>query len=178
MPNYIRDFIPGATYFFTVALADRDSDLLVREVDALRQAWAAVAGSHPFRTIAVCILPDHLHAIWRLPPGDARAPMRWGQIKRRFSHGLAAAPPRRASQRARREKGVWQRRYWEHRIRDEEDLETHVNYIHWNPVKHGLVRRVGDWPFSSFHRWVLRGDLPPEWGLVSAADGDDGRYGE
>ena len=176
MPRYIRAFTPGGTCFFTVALADRRSDLLVREIDALRAAYAKVQRRHPFTTLAVCILPDHLHALWRLPPGDADAPLRWSQIKHGFSATLPAQSTR-ASQVARREKGIWQRRFWAHYIRDEEDLARHVDYTHFNPVKHDLVRQVKDWPHSSFHRWVERGELPAEWGLVRAA-GDEGRFGE
>lgn len=117
-----------------------------------------MAQQHPFRTVAICILPDHLHAGWRLPDGDAGYPLRWQQIKRRFAF-LSGA------------RGCWQRRYWEHQIRDEEDFARHVDYVHFNPVKHGHVQRVRDWPYSSFHRWVARGDLPAEWGMAQAANG-------
>lgn len=176
MPRYVRDFLPGATCFFTVTLADRRGDLLVREVARLRAAYAETCRRHPFDTLAICVLPDHLHAIWRLPSNDADVPLRWMQIKRRFALGLPAAADRSPSQLSRREKGLWQRRYWEHRIRDEADLARHVEYIHWNPVKHGLARQVRDWPFSSFHRWVARGDLPLEGGLVEGEG--SGRFGE
>jgi putative transposase len=176
MPRYIRHFLPGATYFFTVTLADRASTLLVDEIARLRMAYAATREQYPFDTVAICVLPDHLHAVWRLPVGDADVPLRWGSIKRAFSRECAATPARSASQARRREKGIWQRRYWEHQIRNEDDLARHVEYIHWNPVKHGLVRQVRDWPFSSFHQWVRRGDLPPAWGLVEAESG--GRFGE
>src|SRR5690606_19379522 len=101
---------------------------------------------------------------------------RWSSIKHGFSQGLPCAAGLRPSQEARREKGIWQRRYWEHQIRDEEDFARHVDYIHYNPVKHGHVRRVRDWPFSSFHRWVQRGDLPKEWGLVEVGASD--KFGE
>ena len=161
MPHYIRSFVPGGTFFFTLTLADRSSYLFVHEIQRLRDAYARVQRRHPFETLAICVLPDHLHALWRLPPGDDDFSRRWGQIKRGFSHDLAG-PELTASQAARREKGIWQRRYWEHQIRDEDDLGRHVDYIHFNPVKHGLARQVRDWPFSSFHRWVARGDLPKE----------------
>ena len=170
MPNYRRSLVPGATYFFTVTLADRTSDLLTREIERLRTAYAATRDRHPFETIAICVLPDHLHAIWRLPEGDAAYPLRWQLIKRRFSHGLAAQALS-ASQLAKREKGSWQRRYWEHQVRDENDLARHIEYIHYNPVKHGWVTQVKDWPHSSFHRWVERGDLPASWGAVAAPEG-------
>ena len=170
MPNYRRSLVPGATYFFTVTLADRTSDLLTRNIQTLRWAYAATHDAHRFETVAICILPDHLHAIWRLPEGDADYPMRWQLIKRRFSYGLSAGS-RSASQHDKREKGIWQRRYWEHQVRDDEDLARHVDYIHYNPVKHGCVKQVEDWPHSSFHRWVTRGDLPPSWGAVAAPEG-------
>ncbi|NML46533.1 transposase [Ramlibacter sp. G-1-2-2] len=176
MPRYLRHFAPGGTYFFTLALEDRTSGLLVREIEALRAAYAAVQRRHPFETIAICVLPDHLHALWKLPEGDQDFPLRWQQIKHGFSHSVPAVESRRLSQVSRREKGIWQRRFWEHLIRSEEDLRRHVDYVHFNPVKHGHARRVQDWPFSSFHRWVERGDLPVEWGLVEAAEG--GSFGE
>ena len=176
MPRYIRDFLPGATYFFTVNLSDRSTGLLVSEIDRLRASYRAVSRQHPFETVAICVLPDHLHVIWRLPPQEADVALRWSQIKRGFSHGLDSSPPRSSLVR-RREKGIWQRRYWEHRIRDEQDFARHVEYIHWNPVKHGLVRQVRDWPYSSFHRWVRDGQIPAQWGLVQAPDGTGG-FGE
>ena len=164
MPNYRRAAIAGGTFFFTLALTDRSSDLLVREIDRLRRAYAHVAEQRPFETIAICVLPDHLHAIWQLPPDDPDFALRWNLIKAGFSRGLAAAAPRSASKSAKREKGIWQRRYWEHAIRNDEDLARHIDYIHFNPVKHGLVSRVRDWPHSTFHRYVKRGDLPEDWG--------------
>jgi putative transposase len=163
MPQYRRAKMDGSTFFFTVVLADRSSDLLVDQIDRLRQAYRAVRESRPFETIAICILPDHVHAIWALPEGDADFSTRWGQIKSGFSRGLEAQP-RTESKITKREKGVWQRRYWEHAIRDEADLERHIDYIHFNPVKHGHVNRVIDWPHSSFHRYVERGLLVADWG--------------
>ena len=176
MPRYRRAVIPGGTFFFTAAIANRSDDLLVREVDRLRRIYRSVQWRHPFATIAICILPDHLHAIWMLPENDTNFPLRWSLIKSSFSRGLNVSAPRSARHIVKREKGVWQRRYWEHAIRDESDLVRHVDYIHFNPVKHGLVTRVRDWPHSSFHQYVLRGELPQDWG------GDmrelDGRFGE
>jgi putative transposase len=149
---------------------------LIREVDRLRRVYRLVQQRLGFETIAICILPDHLHAVWSLPEGDANFSLRWSQIKSGFSRGLSATTLRSVRQLAKREKGLWQRRYWEHAIRDEADLERHVNYIHFNPVKHGFVGRVRDWPHSSFHHYVARGDLPEDWG------GDlreiDGSFGE
>ena len=163
MPDYRRARFEGSVYFFTVALADRSSTLLVSEVDRLRSAYRTVQERYPFETVAICVLPDHLHAVWSLPESDANFSNRWNLIKGGFSRGLDAQP-RSQSKIAKREKGVWQRRYWEHAIRDDGDLETHVNYLHYNPVKHGHVTRVEDWPYSSFHRFVERGVLPADWG--------------
>jgi putative transposase len=163
MSQYRRAKIDGSTFFFTVVLADRSSNLLVDQIDRLRQVYGAVQKRRPFRTVAICILPDHVHAIWALPEGDADFSTRWGLIKSGFSRGLAALP-RSESKIAKREKGIWQRRYWEHAIRDEADLERHINYVHFNPVKHGHVTHVAGWPHSSFHRYVERGELVADWG--------------
>jgi putative transposase len=156
----------GGTYFFTLTLQDRKSNLLVRDIDRFRAVYQRVAERHPFGTVAICILPDHLHAVWTLPDGDADFAQRWSLIKRGFSTGLDAPMDRTPSKIVRREKGIWQRRFWEHQIRDEKDLENHINYTYFNPVKHGYVQRVADWPHSSFHRDVARGDLPRDWAGV------------
>ena len=161
MPQYRR--AKGNTFFFTVVLADRSSALLVDQIDRLRSIYRSVVERRPFETVAICILPDHLHAIWALPENDLDFPSRWNLIKGSFSRGLEAAE-RSSSKLKKREKGIWQRRYWEHAIRDDADLERHVDYIHFNPVKHGLVSRVRDWSLSSFHRYVEQGALPLDWG--------------
>jgi putative transposase len=161
MPQYRR--ARGNAFFFTVVLADRSSTLLVDQVDRLRLIYRTVQQRRPFEKAAICILPDHLHAIWVLPEEDADFSSRWNLIKGGFSRGLEGGP-RSSSQLRKREKGIWQRRYWEHAIRDDPDLERHIDYIHFNPVKHGLVRRVRDWSFSSFHRYVEQGTLPVDWG--------------
>ena len=109
------------------------------------------------------VLPDHLHVIWTLPPGDADYPLRWALIKSAFSRSLPKTEFIRDSRLAKRERGIWQRRYWEHQIKDEADLQAHVDYLHFNLVKHGYVRCVADWPFSSFHRYVRQGLLPADW---------------
>jgi putative transposase len=163
MPNYRRAKIEGGTFFFTLTLADRSSNLLVREISRFRRIYGQVQKCRPFETVAMCVLPDHLHAIWSLPLADSDFAIRWNLIKSGFSRGLSAAV-RSPSKIAKREKGIWQRRYWEHVIRDDADMARHVDYIHFNPVKHGLVSRVCDWPHSSFHRYVKRGDLPGDWG--------------
>jgi putative transposase len=164
MSRYRRAKIEGGVFFFTVALADRSSDVLIRHVDRLRRIYASVQKGRPFETVAICILPDHLHAVWSLPAGDTDFAFRWSLIKSGFSRGIAVTGLRSRSNIAKREKGLWQRRYWEHAIRDDADLERHVDYIHFNPVKHGYVPRVCDWPYSSFRRYVAEGVLPPDWG--------------
>jgi putative transposase len=148
----------------------------LRHIDRLRRIYSSVQKRYPFETVAICVLPDHLHAIWSLPPGDADFPLRWSVIKSGFTRGLMGNPQRSASKVNRRERGIWQRRYWEHAIRDDVDLERHVDYIHFNPVKHGHVARVCDWPHSSFHRYVERGVLLLDWG--GEVEIDAGAFGE
>lgn len=176
MSRYRRARIEGGVFFFTVTLADRSSGLLVRHIDRLRRIYAAVRQRRPFETVAICVLPDHIHAIWQLPPNDSDFSLRWSLIKSGFSRGLALDVPRTPSKKVKRERGLWQRRYWEHAIRNDADLERHIDYIHFNPVKHGLVNRPCDWPHGSFKQYVARGDLPSDWG------GDlrrlTGEYGE
>jgi putative transposase len=162
MPRYVRAN-KGSIFFFTVVLAERPSNLLLEEIERLRRAYRSVQQRRPFETIAICVLPDHVHALWALPEGDADFSSRWSLIKSGFSRGLESMA-RSASKVSKREKGIWQRRYWEHSIRDDADLERHVDYIHFNPVKHGHVTRVADWPHSSFHRYVERGLLAADWG--------------
>jgi putative transposase len=163
MPQYRRANINGITFFFRVVLADRSSKLLVDDVDRLREVYRIVRERRPFETVAICVLPDHIHAIWTLPEGDADFSIRWSLIKSGFSRGLADEP-RSPSKIVKREKGIWQRRFWEHAIRDDTDLERHIDYVHFNPVKHRHVTRVVDWPHSSFHRYVERGVLDADWG--------------
>jgi len=158
MPRYIRPRLGGATIFFTVALAQQGSQLLVAEVERLRQAVRDTRAERPFGIEAWVVLPDHLHCIWRLPEGDADYSVRWGAIKARFSRGVKAVgwnPTLRSpSELAKGEAGVWQRRFWEHHIRDKADFAAHVRYCWFNPVKHGLVQRPEDWPYSSVHREI------------------------
>lgn len=144
MSQYVRPDVTGAPVFFTLALAARGGDLLVREVDRLRDAVQAVKAERPFDIAAWVVLPDHLHAVWQMPEGDGDYSVRWGAIKARFSMGLAAGRLR-PSHASRREKGIWQRRFWEHHIRDEADMAAHIRYCWGNPVKHGLVERAVDW---------------------------------
>lgn len=151
MPDYRRPEITGATIFFTVTLADRGARTLVDEVEALRAAVRKTRAERPFGVEAWVVLPDHMHCVWSLPAGDRDYPTRWRLIKSRFSMGLATGGLR-SSHIARNERGIWQRRYWEHHIRDEADLAAHVRYCWFNPVKHGFVERPEDWAWSSVHR--------------------------
>ena len=151
MSNYLRPRIPGASVFFTVALADRSQDALVAKIGTLRDAVRATMDERPFRIDAWVVLPDHLHAVWTLPEGDADYATRWRLIKARFSRQLPMGP-RRLSHQARQERGIWQRRFWEHHIRNQEEFAAHIRYCWINPVMHGLVERAEDWPYSSVHR--------------------------
>lgn len=161
--RYRRALIFGASYFFTVNLADRSARLLVERIADLREVVRDVRRAHPFEIVAWVVLPDHLHAVWTLPDGDADYATRWGLIKAGFSRRIPKGERIRASRVRKGERGIWQRRFWEHLIRDEQDYVAHVDYIHINPLKHGLVTRVRDWPLSSFHRYVQRGTLPIDW---------------
>lgn len=178
MPNYRRVFVPGGTYFFTVALAQRrGNDLLTRQIELLRNSIRKVRQKFPFEIVAWVVLPDHMHCIWTLPPDDADYATRWRLIKSGFSRQLSESFETSPSKTSRRERGIWQRRYWEHLIRDERDLTTHLDYIHYNPVRHGHVDCVVDWPYSTFHRYVAEGHYPAEWGSdpvedVRAGEGD------
>ncbi|MBF0674635.1 transposase [Pseudomonas sp.] len=174
MTAYRRDHTPGATWFFTLNLADRNATLLTTHIENLRSAFVYAMHRHPWRIDAVVILPDHLHAICTLPAHDADYPLRWRLIKAHFSRSLPKHEHISASRARRGERGIWQRRYWEHRIRDEKDFVRHVNYIHHNPRKHGHVENLADWPWSSFHRYVLMGLLPEDW----AGEGIENNAGE
>jgi len=163
-------------WFFTVNLADRGSHLLIEQIDILRDATRKVKECHPFDIVAMVIMPEHLHAIWQLPPNDGNYAMRWSLLKSNFSRQIDKEETVSRSREARRERGIWQRRYWEHQIRDDEDLATHVDYIHHNPVKHGYVKRAADWPHSSIHRYIKEGLLDENWGY--APEDDTGKFGE
>ena len=159
-PRSRRGFVPGGTYVYPANRARRDASLLVDHIAALRAAYADAAERQPFETIAICVLPNHLHCIWTLPEGDADFSGRWRRIKTGFSRRLPResdpVPGRRAG-----ERGIWQRRFWEHVITDADDLAAHIEYVHANPVKHRLVADIDDWPFSSWHGW-RRSNLPGE----------------
>jgi putative transposase len=174
MTNYRRHRLPGGTYFFTVVIADRQLDLLVRHIEHFRAVWREEQQRAPFVTLALVVLPDHLHAVWQLPEGDTDYSNRWRRIKGRFSQALPPGEQISASRAARGERGIWQRRFWEHTIQDEDDLRHHLDYVHWNPAKHGLVARVADWPHSTFHAYVQKGIYPLAWGGVNS----EGDFGE
>ena len=163
MTNYRRNFIPGGTYFFTLNLADRGSKSLIENIDVLREAFRYVRARHLFSVEAIVVLPDHLHTIWTLPDNDFDYPVRWRLIKSAFSRALPSEEPVSASRARKQERGIWQRRYWEHTVRDEADYSRCVDYIHFNPVKHGHVKRVQEWPHSSFHAMVRSGVYPADW---------------
>ena len=162
--RYRRAIAAGGIYFFSVNLANRRSDYLVQHIDALRAATKTVKDAHPFEILAMVVLSEHLHAIWRLPADDGDYPLRWSQIKAGFSRRLPKVEHINLSRHTKRERGIWQRRYWEHQIRDGNDLARHVEYIHYNPVKHGLVVSPADWPHSTLHRYIERGMMSPDWG--------------
>ncbi|MFA6970505.1 MAG: transposase [Gallionella sp.] len=165
--QYQRVFVPGASYFFTLVTEQRRTILAsVAAIEVLHSAFRAVSKTRPFEVDAIVVLPDHLHCILTLPPGDADFATRWRLIKTRFTKQCdpafrAVANPAR---RAKREQAVWQHRYWEHLLRDETDYTRHVEYIHFNPVKHGYAESAIEWPYSSFRRYVAAGIYPADWG--------------
>jgi putative transposase len=168
MSRYRRSLTRGATYFFTVVTYQRRQLLMnARTRSALREAIAEVRKVLPFEIDAWVLLPDHLHTIWTLPENDAEYGKRWGMIKSRVSREcrdlVGGDASRSQSREKRREIDFWQRRFWEHQIRDADDFERHVNYIHYNPVKHELAKRAADWPYSTFHRYIRSGDYSCDW---------------
>ena len=173
MVNYRRAPIPGATYFSTVTLRNRRSDFLVTYVDALRSAFGEARRRSPFTIDAIVVLPDHLHTIWTLRPDDHDFSGKWRFLKSRFTRSLIrkGASLKRDS---RGEYDLWQRRFWEHLIRDENDFARHVDYIHYNPVKHGLAVTPQSWKWSSIHRYIHLGIMPADW----ATDPGEGGFGE
>jgi putative transposase len=161
--------------FFTVNLAERDRCLLLDHVDFLRAVVQEVKRRHPFYIDAFVVLPDHLHAMWTLPEDDDDFATRWMLIKSGFSRRLTGGERRSQSRIRKGERGIWQRRYWEHLVRDDRDYEQHVDYVHFNPVKHGYVHRAADWAHSSIHRYIAAGMVGRDWG---GGTGGEGGYGE
>ena len=178
MSNYRRNYVLGGTYFFTI-VTYRRRPLLISESsrEILRRALETVRKCYPFEMIATVLLPDHLHAIWTLPPGDANYSMRWRRIKEEFTDQFLLGGGTELAQSPSRKKhgmrGVWHKRFWEHTIRDEDDLKRCTDYIHWNPRKHNLVRRVVDWQWSTFHRFVSLGEYDQGWGGEDPTPGYD-----
>jgi putative transposase len=176
MADYRRSKIAGGTYFFTVVTHERRPILTTETArTVLREAIQQARTTLPFQIDAWVLLPDHLHAIWTLPIGDANYSARWAIIKLSVSGACAAEinAPQSDSERKRNERAFWQRRFWEHQIRDDADMARHLDYIHWNPVKHGLVKAVKNWPYSSFHKFVAQGVYPSDWGGREIANVDD-----
>jgi putative transposase len=175
MTNYRRIYTPGATWFFTVNLAERNHNtLLVDKIEPLRQAFRYIKQRHSFHIDAVVVMPDHLHCIWTLPEGDFDFSTRWSLLKGQFSRSVEKGERVSVGRGRKRERGIWQRRFWAHLITDQEDFNRHVDYIHWNPVKHGRVKQVADWPYSSFHHYVRLGVYPSTWGYAGKFDFDAG----
>ncbi len=168
--QYKRSIEKGATFFFTVVTHKRRKILCHESnVALLREAFQTVKGRHPFTIDAFVLMPDHLHCIWTLPENDNNFSMRWRQIKSHFSrHCLDEfKEPQTTVNQRRGEQSIWQHRYWEHQIRDDGDFIRHVEYIHYNPVKHGLTQAPKLWPHSSFHRYVQQGQYHIDWGADS-----------
>jgi len=183
MPNYRRANVPGGTFFFTVVSWRRRPVLCNQDIRAsLREAITHVRAIHPVTVEAMVLLPDHLHCVWTLPAGDANFAVRWAMIKRYVTRHCGRHSPATActsaSRKARNEGLIWQRRYWEHQVRDQQDMDRCIDYLHWNPVKHNYVRAVVDWPFSSFHRHVQQGHYPAGWGGPGVIAGDGATFGE
>ncbi|MGB7814951.1 MAG: transposase [Methylotenera sp.] len=161
--EYRRYRLLGGTYFFTINLLNRKSSLLTDHADVLKQAFSYVKQKHPFEIPAIVVLPEHMHLIMELPEGDDGFPKRIMLIKQYFSRQIPKIESIKTSRLNKGERGIWQRRYWEHCIRDEQDYQHHVDYIHINPVKHGLVSRASDWQYSSIHQYIKRGIYPENW---------------
>jgi REP-associated tyrosine transposase len=169
-------FCPRSFVFLHSDFAERRSRLLIDNIELLRAAFRTTLRRHPFTIDAIAVLPDHRHAIWTLPEGDSNFAVRWQLIKGGFSRSLPRGEPASASRLGRREREIWQRRYWGHTLRNDDDFARHSDYIHLNPIKHGLVERVRDWPFSSYHRMVRLGVYPKDW--AGAAESSNGSFGE
>lgn len=163
MANYRRAYEKGATYFFTVNLKNRNSTLLTDNISLLTNAFRLVAKSYPFQTDALVVLPEHLHAVITLPDNDCDFSIRWRYIKGEFTRSINYEPHITTANKLRRERGIWQKRFWEHKIRDQRDYNNHINYCYYNPVKHGYVSQVKDWKYSTFHRDVKRGLFTKKW---------------
>ncbi|ARU58098.1 transposase [Oleiphilus messinensis] len=176
--QYRRSYVAGGTYFFTVNLLERDKALLVDHIEPLRNAVRFVKRRRPFYIDAWVVLPDHMHAVWTLPEGDADYSSRWREIKKRFSKAIPKTEGLSVVRQRKGERGVWQRRFWEHTIKNEADYRYHVDYVHINPLKHGLVDNVKDWPYSTFHRDVKRGVYQLDWCGMGLDEHANKEFGE
>jgi len=166
MPDYRRNRIEGGCCFFTVNLLERyQNQLLLRQIEILRDVVRRVRVRQPFHIDGWVVLPDHMHCIWTLPQGDDDYARRMRLIKTLFSKEMPKTERRSSVRQRKGERGIWQRRYWEHTIRDEKDYATHMDYLHYNPVKHGYVDKVMEWPYSTFMHHVQRGLYPENWGV-------------
>lgn len=171
--RYRRNYVEGGTYFFTVNLLERGKTLLIDHIEELREAVRFVKRRRPFTIDAWVVLPDHLHAVWTMPEDDADYSSRWREIKKRFSKSLPKTERLSCVRKQKGERCIWQRRFWEHTIRNKKDYQHHLDYVHYNPLKHKLVKRVVDWPYSSFHRALATGCYTPEWCGESFNKNDD-----
>jgi len=174
--QYRRAHTEGGCYFFTVNLVNHKWKLLAKHIDELRDVMRKVKKNHPFQIDAMVVLPDHLHVLWTLPEGDADYSTRWTLIKSGFSRLMPKDEYKCKSRITKGERGIWQRRYWEHLIKDEEDYNNHINYIHYNPVKHGYVDYAVEWKYSSIHRYIKNGMIDRKWGVKDELF--DAKYGE
>ncbi len=178
MSDYRPYYVPGGTYFFTVVAHQRRPLFSGENArSCLRQAILDEQQHRPFNLFAICLLPDHIHSIWTLPRNDDQYSIRWSKIKEEFTRSYlndcGTEGQITDSRKKHRERAVWQRRFWEHTVKDEDDLKRCADYIHWNPVKHRLVSRVRDWPWSSFHRFVEAGEYEIDWGRSNPCIGYD-----
>jgi len=170
MSDYRRYYIPGGRYFFTV-VTEKRMPIFVNDTarDCLRTVFRYCLQTHPFQINAMVMLPDHIHAIWTLPIDDYDYSKRWGIIKKHFTQAWLVSGgyenPTSDSKRKNRRRGIWQKRFWEHTLRNQEDYDRHFDYIHYNPIKHGIVKNLLDYPYSTFHRWLRQGIYPENWGM-------------
>lgn len=174
--NYRRSRSKGGCYFLTINLSNRKQSLLTQHIKALRRSFRKVKDRHHFHLDAIVVLPDHIHMIMTLPPNDSNYSKRVMLFKTHFTRQIPRVESISPSRASKGERGIWQRRFWEHLIRDEEDYINHINYIHYNPVKHGYVDRPVDWQYSSIHKYIKDGVLQTSWG--STAPIISGQFGE
>jgi putative transposase len=178
MPDYRRNYVAGGTYFFTVVTHCRRTmltDQFARK--CLHEAIAEIQVSWSFDIVAIVLLPDHFHTVWTLPKDDGDYSVRLRRIKEQFTRRYLEQGgtewPQSISREVHGQRGVWQKRFWEHTIQDEHDWKRCVDFVHWNPKKHRLVSQIKDWPWSSFHRFVEDGEYEQNWGGQDPAPGFD-----